>query len=154
MERRPGPPGTADGRAAFDASAKTALVWDGADDPTLDLFTWSGSDWRAQGSVATGLAAVADAALTSDGSLVVVASSTGGFERFDAGSGRLIAGDPVPDETVDDVGEVALQEHSNHLYLHFLPTPGAAPLLQVIQIPIDVDPLTDALCERYDAEGC
>lgn len=155
VERRAAPPAGDRTRLAFDTKTTTALVWEESSDATLDLYAWSGSEWRPAGAFVTGVADLAGAALTADGSLVVVASTTGGFELYDAKSGRLLAQDAAPRRASSDtpIGAIALQERAEHLFLHLLPEPGALPL-SVIRIPTGVGPLSSTLCDRYEADAC
>jgi hypothetical protein len=120
--------------------------------------------WERVSTVASGLPDVADAGLADGGTLVLIVSTTGGFELHDAASGRTLARDPNL-ALVSDVVEINRIATTNvvgdFLYADLAERPSPtgdydSPIINSarIEIPIGVDALTEQLCGIYEVTGC
>ncbi|TQM85401.1 TIR domain-containing protein [Saccharothrix saharensis] len=145
----PGPPAGADDEVSFDPAARTALVHTpGA--RALDVYRYDGGTWRPAATAVAGVGRVEAASLVDDGTLLLAIGSTGGFQLFDATSGRLVVNDPGTLDATEVVATSA-RRIGDELVVHLK---SDADRGRTIRIPVAIPALRRQLCEVYRTEHC
>lgn len=142
-------------RVAFDRSARTAVVYSPG---TRELSVYrrtGGGRWQATLRLAPNLPDVVAAEVPDEGTLVLAVDSTGGFEMFDASTGRLVASDPTLAETFSSsrISAISVRRVGDDLDVG-LQADGASYAFATIRIPITEAALRRQLCSLYRSELC
>jgi hypothetical protein len=146
----PMPPGN--GIASFDPLGQTAVTYV-AGARSMDLYRRDGAGWRLSLHLAVGLSQIVAAQPADDGSLVIAVSADGGFEMFDAATGRLVASDPVPSTDLHGVKGFATHRTGDHLTMVFQMADTFS-ATATVKIPVGIPALRKQLCALYPAEAC
>ena len=117
---------------------------------TAELYAWREEQWIMLNRFAGTQGAVEFGALTSDASLVVLVTAAGGFDVFDASSGRRLTGGPSFLSNTIAV-DVATMWRNGVLWLHITDREGR---LTRIEIPVGAANLRSLLCRRASVTGC
>jgi TIR domain len=150
-----GPPLPPDrGAASFDPAAQAAVVY-AAGSRDLTVYRRDGDAWTSALNLVTGLPEVVAAELVDAGSLVLAVSRNGGFELFDAATGRLVASDPVLAITSTSVvvDRISARTAGDRLSVELRQADSSAAGV-TIQIPIGIPAIKRQLCALYPAQEC
>jgi MTH538 TIR-like domain (DUF1863) len=117
--------------------------------------------WQRLSMMVSGLRDIVDIALIDHGTLVLVVSELGGFELYDASSGRLLAEDPMAanpatSNRVTGISASTLVNDQLYVRLAQVVRDSGARLhgALAIEMPIGIDPLMRQLCAIYAAPEC
>ncbi|WP_169515793.1 toll/interleukin-1 receptor domain-containing protein [Amycolatopsis nigrescens] len=148
-----GPP-LLDERSAtsFDEAGRLALTYTpGARDVTLYRRDTDG--WTRRLNLATRLPRIAAAQTVDGGTLVLAVSTTGGFELFDAETGRLLAADLGLSLGQAEVEQISSRRAGDMLSVS-LRHKGSTRMEGTIRIPVGVPALKRQLCSLHPAADC
>jgi hypothetical protein len=148
-----GPPLPPGGSVSFDRAGQLALTYSSTG-RGLALYRHDGQRWLQTLSLAVGLSRVVEAQVVDGGTLVLAVGPRGGFELFDATTGRLVASDPGLEASyAQEVTGFSTRRVNDDLFV-VLDTADDADASATVRIPIGIPALRRQLCSLYPATEC
>ena len=149
-----GPPlPPAGGSVSFDRAGQLALTYSSTG-RGLTLYRRDGERWLQTLSLAVGLTRVVDAQVVDGGTLVLAVGHEGGFELFDAATGRLVASDPGLEASyAQEVTGFSTRRVGDDLFV-VLDTANDTDASATVRIPIGIPALRRQLCSLYSTTEC
>ena len=135
--------------AAIDAHGERILIGSDASQAVVE-YRLEGQEWNPGVRFAASFDNVSTAAYSPDGTLVIAMAADGRFDIFDAEIGRRLASQLEPLPLGEDYRALTISEKDGYLLAIVQDSSGGT----LIEIPAEIAPLRDLLCNVHHSASC